>query len=189
MADKTIAATIDAGILTIVCDGKTLRIDPATFSPEIRLAAMLHGFKQKVVDAAALSRDEATGQSATPGQKFYAMNDVVTQLTEGDWNKRAQGDGSAGVGLLVSALMRLTGKARAEIDPVVEAWTKDQQRAMRESAEIAPIIAQIKAERAAKKGSDAPAVDVGALLGGLMAPKVADTASNDKPAKAGKKAA
>lgn len=170
MADKTVSATIAQGVLTIVCDGKTLTIDPANFSADVRNYAMLHGFKQKIVDAAALSRDEATGRSASPMEKFAAMADVATQLAEGDWNKRATGDGTAGVGLLVSALMRLTGKDRAEIEPVVEGWTKEQQAAMRASAEVAPIIATIKAERAAKKGTDSAPVDVGALLAGLVAP-------------------
>lgn len=181
MADKTISTTVANGKLVIACNGQTLVIDPLSYSNEIREAAMIHGFKQKVCDAAALSRDEGTGKPATPADKLAAMREVEVQLAQGDWNRRATGDGTAGMGLLVAALVRLSGKPRVEVEATVEGWTKEEQAAMRATSAVAPIIAAIKAERGAK----GTPVDVSGLLAAFAGPAVA---TEPKAAKA-KKAA
>lgn len=165
-------------------------IDPMDFSASIRAQAALHGFKQKIVDAAALPVDPDTGKAATPEMKFHAMRDVVGQLSEGDWNRRATGDGTSGMGLLVAALVRVTGNDREAIEATVSKWSKEEQAAMRATAAVAPIIAQIKAERAARRpGDDKTPVDTGKLLGALMGSAVPMTPANDKAAPKAKKSA
>lgn len=136
-------------------DGREpVTINPAEFSEDVRAYAMLHGFKQKLVDAAAIPRDTETGRSATPAQKADAVMTVLNTLRVGHWNKpRGEGSGTASAGgLLYRALCRMyAGKMDAE---AVRAWLagkdKEQQAALRGNARIAAIIAEIKAEDAAK---------------------------------------
>lgn len=175
---STIETRVTDGQLEIMCDGNTIAIDPRALPDNIREAAVLHGLKQKIVDAAAMSRDPETGASATANQKFHAMNDVATQLMQGDWNRRAAGGGGqASAGLLVAALARLTGKPVGEVAGTVKGWTPEQQSAMRASPQVAPIIAQIKAERGL---TPTAGVDAEKLLGELMpqndpAPKISES--------------
>ena len=167
---STIVSAVTEGVLVITVAGHgVIKLNPADYSDGIREMAMLHGFKQKIVDAAALSRNEATGASATAADKFQAMRDVEHQLLSGDWNRRATGgDGTATAGLLIAALVRVTGNDLATVRATVDAWSGEQQAAMRADPAVAPIIATIKAERAATKPTVGPKVDVGGLLEGLM---------------------
>lgn len=120
-----------------------------------------HGAKQKIGDAGAISRNPETGRSATIADKRAAMLEVRDRLAAGQWNKvRAEGGG--GKGLLLSALLRLRPTATED---VMRAWldgkTDAEQAALRASAEIAPIIEAIKAERA--RPTD-PTIDTAAML-------------------------
>jgi hypothetical protein len=68
-----------------VLDVGTLTLDVDTLADSIREEGMFHGFTQKVIDAAAMSRDVSTGASATARQKFDAMRGVVEALKTGHW--------------------------------------------------------------------------------------------------------
>src|SRR6266850_6702486 len=95
--------------MTVVTDGTEvrfdfgnlgqLRIDVTELTDEIQRMAMLHGVKQKCVDAAALSRDPATGRSATAQEKHLAVKAMIDRLRSGGWNDRSDGGGA-----LLSAL-------------------------------------------------------------------------------------
>lgn len=152
-----LSVTIDGDIITLTFGHDTanpLALSAQYLTPEIQHAAMMHGLKQKLVDAAAIPRDTETGRSATPAQKMDAVRSVLETLRAGQWNKtRATGEGStAAGGLLYRALVRLqAGKMAPE---AVKTWLagkdKEAQAALRGNARIAAIIAEIKAEDAAK---------------------------------------
>ena len=155
---RTVTFVVD-GVGTLVMDADRLTADLFTY-------AALHGLAQKIGDAAALERDKETGRSATPQQKYDAMQAVIEHLTAGgEWNRKAEGDGSGGLGLLVSALMRVTGQGREALEAAVAGWTPKQQAAMRADPAVAPVIAAIKSERAAKVTGG---IDTKALMSGLM---------------------
>lgn len=144
-------------------DGRKLQIDIPALSPEVALQAMAHGLKQKVVDAAAISRDPETGRAASIDQKFRACEEVVSRLLAGQWNKnREAGEGVASGGLLVRALVKLyEGKRTFEqISQYVAGLSKEQQAALRKDARVAPIIESL---RPVKKSE----TDAAALLAGL----------------------
>jgi hypothetical protein len=103
--------------------------------------AALHGFKQKIVDAAALSRNPDTGRSATTQDKYEAMMAVVQQLAQGDWNKRL-GDGSTGAGgLLFRALCKMYAtRTQSDIKIFLDGKTKSEQAALRKNPRVAAII-------------------------------------------------
>lgn len=156
-------------VVTVLGVGE-LRVPVDTLAMHIKETAVIHGLKQKIVDAAALSRDPETGRSATPEQKYRAMEEVVARITDPEapsWNARA-GEGSGGEGgLLVRAIMRMSGKDRETVAREVQNWDKKQQAAVRALPDVAAVIAKIKEEDGAKVApKDAAAVQ--GLLASLM---------------------
>lgn len=146
--------------------GKRIELRPATLGPDIREQAMFHGLKQKLVDAAAISRDPETGRSATVEDKFRAVYAVYERLLAGQWNAtRGEGNGVGSGGLLFAALMRLYPAKGAEaLREYLSGLTPAQQAALRKNPRVAPVIEEIKAERAADSDGDEPGAD---LLAGL----------------------
>ena len=167
-----ISAEINGQTLTIQsADGEIIRANITEMAEGIQAACMMHGLKQKLVDAAAISRNPDTGRSATTADKMAAIREVYERLLAGEWNKRREGSGGAAGGLLFSALCRLYAgsKTDAEVRAFIEAMDDKQQAAMRAHAKVAPIIEAIKAERAAKR-PEVASVDVDAMLAGFEAP-------------------
>ncbi|MFL4483590.1 hypothetical protein ACH3Y5_16255 [Brucella melitensis] len=156
-------------VLSLVfATGDTLTIRGGDLTEVIREQAIMHGLKQKLVDAAAIKRNEDTGASATVADKYQAVKKVYDRLLSGEWNAiRGEGEGASGSSLLFRALTRLyANKTPAEIRTMIEGWDKKQQAAVRANPKVAPIIAAIKAEdeeRAAKTSG----VDSNELLAGL----------------------
>ena len=148
-------------------NGKNLEIDAMLLTPEIQLQAMLHGLKQKLVDAAAIARDLSTGRSVSVNDKFDAVNEVYNRLLgtaehAPSWNKvrdAAAPSNNSGNTLLVKALMMMTGKTRAETDEFLAPKTKEQKAALRENPRVIEAIAKIQAASA-----KTPAIDTDAML-------------------------
>lgn len=171
---RIITTTIDGEVMTFnVAGAGSFTIDTSALSAEIRAAAMMHGLKQKVADAAAMSLND-DGLPATPADKMAAMQDVADALVAGDWSQRASGDGSAPVsGIIYRAFHQylvnaannaglaipddMADKTRAMYD----AKTRAEQLALRRDPAIAAIMAEL---RPAPKQS---AVDTGAMLTAL----------------------
>lgn len=130
--------------------------------------AALHGLKQKIVDAAALSRNPDTGRSATAADKYNAMKEVLDRIMAGEWNKaRGDGSGTGAGGLLFAALCRLyTVKTAEEIRAFLDAKTAAEQAALRKNPKVAAVIETIKAERVKDAPDDADTDDMLAELDG-----------------------
>lgn len=165
-ATPAISAAIDGAFLTLTFahdPAAPLVIDATRLTPEIQQAAMMHGLKQKLVDAAAISRNPDTGRSATVEDKYTAVREVFDRLYAGEWNKRREaGTGTGGQSLLLAAMCKLYAgrKTEAELREWIKGLTDEEQSTLRSSARVAPIIAEIKAARDAKKskGVDADAL-------------------------------
>jgi hypothetical protein len=156
----TIVSPDDMGntSLRLVFDnGQTIQLDPAIdLTPEMRHAAMIHGLKQKLVDAAAISRNTDTGRAASTDDKFNAVKEVYDRLIAGQWNKtREGGAGGAGAGgLLFRAVARMFPKKTPEqLREFLDAMDAKQQAALRKNPKVAAVIAEIRAE-SAKPGDD-----------------------------------
>lgn len=128
--------------------------------------AMIHGFIQRISDAAALSRNPSTGQPASPTDKLNAMAELVEHYMSGteEWSrKRAAGVGAES-GLLLEALCRMYPSKDRES---LAAWLKQRNPAERAGLmaeqRVKGMIDSIRAERAPKD------VDAGALLADLGA--------------------
>lgn len=156
-----VTAAIDGDVMTLTfASGQELVVTPPMFTPEIAAQATMHGLKQKLVDAAALSRNPDTGRSATADDKFNAVKEVFDRLLSGHWNKPREGAGSVKGGLLFAALCRMQpGKPAEEIKLWLDEKSDEQKAALRKNPKVAAIIAEIQSERA--KSGD---VDTDAML-------------------------
>ena len=149
--------TIGDTLVFTFSNGDELRLNPSALSEEIRSQAMLHGLKQKLVDAAAIARNPDNGRSATIDNKYDAVKEIYDRITspDGTWNKvRGDGTGMAGAGLLIRALMEKFGKSRADIEAFLENKTPAQKNALKADTRIAPIIARMQAERSTVNTDD-----------------------------------
>jgi len=157
------ADVIDGNLILSFANGERLEIDPGELSSTIRDEALLHGLKQKLVDAAAIARNPDTGASATAQDKYDAVREIYGRITspDGTWNKiRAGGDGGAGSGLLLRALMKMSGKSRAEIEAFLASKSKEERAALKADPKVAGVIAEM--QRSAQK------VDTTAMLAGIL---------------------
>lgn len=157
---KAISTEIIEGKLIMVFgNGESLSVDPAALSPEIRLAAMLHGLKQKLGDAAAISRNPDTGRSASLDDKIAAVREVFDRITspDGTWNKvRESGDGSGNGGLLFRALCNIYAGRRTpeQITAFLEDKTEAEKAALRKSFIVAKEIERLRPAPKAGNGDD-----------------------------------
>lgn len=163
---KDIEATVsDGGTLILEFrHGERLVLRPDDLAPEIQRAALLHGLKQKLVDAAAISRDTATGRAATIQTKYEAVKEIFDRITgeNPSWNKpRAGGAGGQG-GLLARAIARYKNVEVSAAKAYLDRLTDAQKQALRGDPRIATIINELRMESAKPAG-----IDTDALLGGL----------------------
>jgi hypothetical protein len=158
VAAKAVDFGISKGLQLVFSNGKTLVVNPLEFAEEIREQAMIHGFKQKLIDAAAIGRDPDTGKSATIDDKYEAVREVFDRLAEGEWNKPREGAPTGG--LLLRALLRYFDgkKDREQLVAWLGAKSDAEKAALRKNAKIAAIIEEIKAEREDTDGIDSDAL-------------------------------
>jgi len=162
-----IVADIYGTVLTLTfSNGEELRLDAATLPDDIRAQAMMHGLKQKCVDAAAIARNTDTGRSATIQDKFDAIAEIVARLTgpAPTWNKIREGESAGQANLLIRAIMRLQDKPRDVVTAWLDGKDKDQKTALRKNPKVAEMIAQIQRENAGDTSATDAMLDE---LGGL----------------------
>lgn len=135
--------------------GDVIEIDASKLTPEVQHKAMMHGLKQKLMDAAAIAKNTDNGRSATVQDKFDAVKEVADRLTvDGAWNKTRTSEGSSNNTLLARALVQMSGKTRAQIDAFLETKTKEEKAALRKTSKVAHIIVALQAEQVANSGID-----------------------------------
>lgn len=144
-----IETTVGLDSLTLKCiNGQEAHVRVWDLAEPIRLHAMLHGLKQKLVDAAAISRNPDTGKAATPEDKWAAVMEVFQRITGENptWNKTREGGGGAG-GLLMRALCRMyPAKTPDAIREYLDAKTEAEKTALRKNPKVAEMIETIRAE-------------------------------------------
>lgn len=162
---KTIEATIGGAgnssdtLVLRFSSGETLTISPAMLSADIVEQATMHGLKQKLVDAAAISRNPDTGRSATVADKYNAVREIYDRLLSGQWNKVRDGAGMVSGGLLFRALcVAYPAKAPEVLREYLGKRTAEEKTALR--AKFADIIATLKAPHT-------DGIDTDSLLGEL----------------------
>lgn len=125
--------------------------------------AAFHGFKQRISDAAALSRDlvkQPDGSmkelNATPANKLSAMTDLVRWYESGtsDWSQKRQ-PGTSQIGLLWRAVCEL--KPERSPDSIRESLASlkaDETRALATNPKIKAVLDRIASEAAQGVNTD-----------------------------------
>ena len=112
---------------------------------ELGQSGLLHGLEQKVRDSAAIPRDTKTGASASPQEKFDAMQATIEQLHQGIWNVK----GAKTQALNRQALFAAVAEVRQRSVEEVEQRFRDRQdevlRAFLTHREIAAAYARLTA--------------------------------------------
>ena len=123
-------------------NGETLTLLANQLTHDILEHAVWHGLKQKLVDAAAISRNPDTGRSATIDDKYNAVREVYDRLLAGNWNKgRGDGSSSGNGGLLFRALCQMyPNKTPEALRAFLDGKTKSECAALRAAPKIAAII-------------------------------------------------
>ena len=135
-------------------NGQSLVLQVRDLSPAIIAQATMHGLKQKLVDAAAISRNTETGRPASVADKYEAVREVYDRLLSGQWNKTREGGGATG-GLLFRALCRMyDGKKTPEaLREFLDGKTDGEKAALRKNPKVAAIIETIRAESVKTDGA------------------------------------
>lgn len=128
-------------------NGRTIYVRLGELNSTIIEQATLHGLKQKLVDAAALSRNPDTGRSATIDDKYTAVREVYDRLLAGNWNKgRGDGGSTGNGGLLFRALCQMyPNKTPEALRAFLDGKTKSECAALRATPKIAAIIDTLRA--------------------------------------------
>lgn len=162
--NAAITATIEGNQLALTfANGEMLIMRVDALNTDVQQYAMLHGLKQKLVDAAAISRNPETGRAATVEDKFQAVKTVYDRLLAGQWNATREGGGATG-GLLFQALCRMYAgrKTPDELKAFLADKSDAEKTALRKNPRVATIIEDIRAEQ-----GKAAAIDTDGLLGEL----------------------
>lgn len=135
-------------LLLQFANGEMLSIAASQLQQSIVEYAIFHGLKQKLVDAAAISRNPETGRPATVEDKYQAVKTVYDRLLSGQWNAVREGGGNAG-GLLLQALCRMYAgrKTPDELKAFLADKTDAEKTALRKNPRVAQIIEDIRAEQ------------------------------------------
>lgn len=156
-----VTLTKTGGVVSVVVQGyDPIIVDTGPLDPSVLTQAAMHGIGQKLVDAAALSRNPENGQAASVAEKYAAIKAVADRLNAGGaWNTE-RGEGVARGGLLFAAMSRLYpgkfadaeafGQWTATMATASKSTQKSVEAALRASAKVAPVIATIRAEREAQ---------------------------------------
>ena len=163
--NATISATINDNTLALTfANGETLTMRGDALNSDVQQYAMMHGLKQKLVDAAAISRNPETGRAATVEDKYQAVKAVFDRLLGGQWNATREGGGGATGGLLLQALVRMYAgrKTPDELKAFLADNTDAEKTALRKNPRVAQIIEDIRAEQGKAAG-----IDTDELLGEL----------------------
>ena len=132
-----------AGIITFAVAGVgTMQLELGKCGEAVSTTAMYHGFEQKVRDAGAIARDPKTGHSATPQEKYDAMEAVVQQLHAGDWNVKSSRVQALNRAALFEAVAEVRGREVQEVELRFRDRTDEVLRAFLTHGDIAAAYAK-----------------------------------------------
>lgn len=167
---------MDARVITWqVKDAGELRLDLGKVHADNRERAMMHGFVQRISDAAAMARDAKTGASATPQEKFEAMRRLVEHYVSGaeSWSPaRSEGARVVKVDQSRELLKMALGlwqqdKPQETIAAFVDGLKKEQVTALLISAQLKESVELAREEMGKQEAELAKGHDAEELLKGL----------------------
>lgn len=177
-ANWTIAHKIEGQLVKFAVKGAgELVLDVAKVHAANRARAELHGFVQRISDAAAMARDSKTGASATPQEKFTAMQRLVEHYMGGaeEWSPARSTEGvgrpkaeNPSARLLRAALkIHAPSKDEATIAAFVKERTAAQITALLLSEQLKEAVELAREQLAEEDKKAAEGVNAEELLSGL----------------------
>ena len=160
----SVEINLPAVLSVAFADGRKMAFDVLDLTPEILGAALVHGLRQKLGDAAAIARNTETGASATLADKINAVMEVAERLSNGEWNKTTRE--TSGASLLVEALAEMKNVDASEIVAMLAGKTDEYKNTLAKNPRVAAVILKIKSERAAKR-AESLEIDTDELLADL----------------------
>lgn len=168
-SNQIISTEIVGDIITFTVRGAGKAVfDTARASEACRERAQMHGWVQRISDAAAQARDPETGASASPTEKLAAMARLVEHYESGveEWALRAAG-GAGGEGsegsLVIRAVARMqqtdTATIRARAERVAEQKRLTVAVVLRRWAQLP----DVKLAMDAIRSENAPTIDADEL--------------------------
>lgn len=155
--------------VTVTCAGESVTVDCVAFTRELLMTAAVHGVGQKLVDAAALSRNPENGQPATPAEKWARVKAIAERLNGGQWNA-PKGERAIGGGMLLTAMREVFPKRAfdaAGLKAFVEEQAKAQGKAAADVRKALANLPKVKAVIDRLEAAQVKAVDGDALLAEL----------------------
>lgn len=148
-----------------------LTFDPTKVDAANRTHAEFHGWKQRIVDGAAISRDTTTGQPATPKEKYDAMAELIAHYESGSAEWSRAGGGGGGKSITIEAIARVQNlsyeAAEAEVDAMAVKRNEERKKTLAFLGTGARVMAAIKAIRDERMPT--PVVDADEALDALKA--------------------
>ena len=150
---RVVSTTFDVrtGLMKFVVEGiGAVELDTNKVHASNREYAMFYGFKQRIADKAAQSRDEKTGLPASPRVKFAAMEAMVRHFESGSdqWTMRASRGPDEGMTVLGEAIMLWKPSSnRDEVLAKLVAMTKAQRDALMIEPQLRPFVDKVRAEQ------------------------------------------
>lgn len=148
-SNQVVSFSESNGVLSFAVAGVdgAVRLCVDELPQEIIHQAVIHGLKQKISDRAAIARDPETGRSATPQEKFDAMQETAKRLASGGpWNAVGGEGGATKRGVLFTALCELfPTRPPNELREWLARKSKSEQAKLRKSEKVAAKIAEIQA--------------------------------------------
>ena len=141
-------------IISVIGSGE-IRFDMDKASVVNRARAEVHGWTQRLVDAAAMSRDAETGKPASPADKYEAIKELAEYYMNGaeEWARRGAGGGGQSITLQAIARVKAITYAQAEefVGRYAQAHYKGDTKStlafLRSGATVGAMILTIRAER------------------------------------------
>ena len=124
-------------------NGKTLSCDSNKIPEETRKQLMLHGISQKVGDSFA-------GVKGNYAEGMQNAQDTIDQLYAGVWKAAREDDARPRLAELAEAIARIKQVPLEAATAAVEKGSDEQRKSWRSNAKVKAVIAQIRAEKAAK---------------------------------------
>ena len=129
-----------------------LTFDVNSASAENRKRAEMHGWTQRICDAAALAKDPKTGKSATRTAKLERMQTIIDWYagTENPWKMTGTGEArsSSEQRLLLAAFMEWKSLEEDRAKKFLATRTKEQLHAIRNIKAVVQIMNRLREEEA-----------------------------------------
>lgn len=117
--------------------------------------AIMHGMIQKLMDRAALGRDQKTGQSATPAEKFAAIKELADHLANGGaWKMKGGGPRPLDRTALYLAVASVRGVDAAKVELAYREKPDEVLRTLLAISSIAAKYAELTAKGNAEAGEN-----------------------------------